>query len=126
MARWELLLCLTFPLAEDCNTAGAALGAGHGALARSVRHGELRIAESELRANEDTDGSWWTFGPVWKPGLKSRGRAGNILAWGVVAQIWRGGIIPPKIRSLPNLLKDGAQSPGKSRAQAQMSPMIMG
>lgn len=34
MAQWELLLCLTFPLAEDCNTVGAAPGAGHGALAR--------------------------------------------------------------------------------------------
>lgn len=32
MAQWELLLCLTFPL--DCNTDGAAPGAGRGALAR--------------------------------------------------------------------------------------------
>lgn len=34
------------------------------------------------------------FGPVWKAGLKSHGTAGNILAWGVVVQIWRGGILP--------------------------------
>lgn len=34
MAPWELLLCLTFLLAGDCDTGGAAPGAGHGALAR--------------------------------------------------------------------------------------------
>lgn len=94
MARWELLLCLTFPLAEDCSTDGAAPGTGRGALARSVRHGRVGRAESGLRANEDTDGSRWTFGPLWKPGLKSHGRAGNILARGVVTQIWRGGVVP--------------------------------
>lgn len=34
MAQWEFLLCLTFLLAEDFNTVGAALGAGQRALAR--------------------------------------------------------------------------------------------
>lgn len=46
------------------------------------RHGKVGIAENEQRANEDTDGSWLTFGPGWKPGLKSRGRAGGTF--------WRG------------------------------------
>lgn len=60
----------------------------------SMRDRKVGMAGNELRANGDTDGSWWTFGPVWKPGLKSHGRAGNILAWGVAAQVWRGGVVP--------------------------------
>lgn len=90
------------------------------------RHGQGGIAEGRQRATEDTDGSWWhselglSFGPVSKPVLKSRSRAGgSVSASLVIAQA--GGAGPWGLLTLLNQHSDGACHLGKFRAWPRMS-----